>query len=121
MEEIVYRKAASKLQLTNTIIEGGHFTLGAQKPAADADLQLSEILKFGLDKLLSSEGSTMHEIDLKSILGETEDGHWVSDALPTAEEGSREPEEGKTTCTYLKVKIILRSLVKKTENHLSNW
>ncbi|MXQ98337.1 hypothetical protein E5288_WYG008749 [Bos mutus] len=95
VEEIVYRKAASKLQLTNMIIEGGHFTLGAQKPAADADLQLSEILKFGLDKLLSSEGSTMHEIDLKSILGETEDGHWVSDALPTAEEGSREPEEGK--------------------------
>ncbi|KAF4021418.1 hypothetical protein G4228_013272 [Cervus hanglu yarkandensis] len=96
VEEIVYRKAASKLQLTNIIIEGGHFTLGAQKPAADADLQLSEILKFGLDKLLSSEGSTMDEIDLESILGETEDGHWVSDALPTtAEEGSREPEEGK--------------------------
>uniref|UniRef100_A0AAA9SHV9 Chromodomain-helicase-DNA-binding protein 1-like n=1 Tax=Bos taurus TaxID=9913 RepID=A0AAA9SHV9_BOVIN len=40
VEEIVYRKAASKLQLTNTIIEGGHFTLGAQKPAADADLQV---------------------------------------------------------------------------------
>ncbi|XP_055257786.1 chromodomain-helicase-DNA-binding protein 1-like isoform X2 [Moschus berezovskii] len=95
VEEIVYRKAASKLQLTNMIIEGGHFTLGAQKPAADADLQLSEILKFGLDKLLSSEGSTMDEIDLESILGETEDGHWVSDALPTAEEGSREPEEGR--------------------------
>ncbi|XP_044800394.1 chromodomain-helicase-DNA-binding protein 1-like isoform X3 [Bubalus kerabau] len=95
VEEIVYRKAASKLQLTNMIIEGGHFTLGAQKRAADTDLQLSEILKFGLDKLLSSEGSTMHEIDLESILGETEDGHWVSDALPTAEEGSREPEEGK--------------------------
>uniref|UniRef100_A0A8I3NBT1 Chromodomain-helicase-DNA-binding protein 1-like n=1 Tax=Canis lupus familiaris TaxID=9615 RepID=A0A8I3NBT1_CANLF len=40
VEEIVYRKAASKLQLTNAIIEGGHFTLGAQKPAADADLQV---------------------------------------------------------------------------------
>ena len=40
MEEIVYRKAASKLQLTNMIIEGGHFTLGAQKPAADTDLQV---------------------------------------------------------------------------------
>ena len=36
----------------------------------------------------------MDEIDLESILGETEDGHWVSDVLPTAEEGSREPEEG---------------------------
>lgn len=59
-----------------------------------SSFKLSEILKFGLDKLLSSEGSTMDEIDLESILGETEDGHWVSDVLPTAEEGSREPEEG---------------------------
>ncbi|XP_058295369.1 chromodomain-helicase-DNA-binding protein 1-like isoform X3 [Hylobates moloch] len=96
VEEIVYRKAASKLQLTNMIIEGGHFTLGAQKPAADADLQLSEILKFGLDKLLASEGSTMDEIDLESILGETKDGQWVSDALPAAEGGNREQEEGKS-------------------------
>ncbi|XP_008588670.1 PREDICTED: chromodomain-helicase-DNA-binding protein 1-like [Galeopterus variegatus] len=95
VEEIVYRKAASKLQLTSMIIEGGHFTLGAQKPSADADLQLSEILKFGLDKLLSSEGSTIDEIDLESILGETEDGQWISDALPAAGEGSREQEEGK--------------------------
>ncbi|KAF5910909.1 hypothetical protein HPG69_000873, partial [Diceros bicornis minor] len=95
VEEIVCRKAASKLQLTNTIIEGGHFTLGAQKPAADADLQLSEILKFGLDKLLSSEGSTVDEINLESILGETKDGQWISDALPTTEERSREQEEGK--------------------------
>nr|XP_039315776.1 chromodomain-helicase-DNA-binding protein 1-like isoform X3 [Saimiri boliviensis boliviensis] len=95
VEEIVYRKAASKLQLTNTIIEGGHFTLGAQKPSADADLQLSEILKFGLDKLLASEGSTVDEIDLESILGETKDGQWTSDALPAAEGGSREQEEGK--------------------------
>uniref|UniRef100_A0A671FUI0 Chromodomain-helicase-DNA-binding protein 1-like n=3 Tax=Rhinolophus ferrumequinum TaxID=59479 RepID=A0A671FUI0_RHIFE len=95
VEEIVCRKAASKLQLTNAIIEGGHFTLGAQKPAGDADLQLSEILKFGLDKLLSSEGSTMEDIELECILGETEDGRWVSDASPTAEEGSREQEEGK--------------------------
>uniref|UniRef100_A0A8C8XLA8 Chromodomain-helicase-DNA-binding protein 1-like n=1 Tax=Panthera leo TaxID=9689 RepID=A0A8C8XLA8_PANLE len=40
VEEIVCRKAASKLQLTSTVIEGGHFTLGARKPAADADLQV---------------------------------------------------------------------------------
>nr|XP_055168422.1 chromodomain-helicase-DNA-binding protein 1-like isoform X1 [Nyctereutes procyonoides] len=95
VEEIVCRKAASKLQLTNAIIEGGHFTLGAQKPAADADLQLSEILKFGLDKLLSSQGSTMDEIDLERILGETKNGQWISDALATTEGGVREQEEGK--------------------------
>uniref|UniRef100_A0A667G955 Chromodomain helicase DNA binding protein 1 like n=1 Tax=Lynx canadensis TaxID=61383 RepID=A0A667G955_LYNCA len=95
VEEIVCRKAASKLQLTSTVIEGGHFTLGARKPAADADLQLSEILKFGLDKLLSSEGSTVDEIDLETILGETKNGQWISDTLPTAEEGIWEQEEGK--------------------------
>ncbi|XP_071474616.1 chromodomain-helicase-DNA-binding protein 1-like isoform X3 [Marmota flaviventris] len=94
VEEIVYRKAASKLQLTNTIIERGHFTLGAQKPLADTDLQLSDILKFGLDKLLSSEGSTLEEVDLESILGETENGQWASDALPAAGGGIREQEEG---------------------------
>ncbi|XP_052585970.1 chromodomain-helicase-DNA-binding protein 1-like isoform X2 [Peromyscus californicus insignis] len=99
VEEIVYRKAASKLQLTNMVMEGGHFTLGAQRPSAEADFQLSEILKFGLDKLLSSEGSTVDEVDLESILGETRDGQWVSDALPAAAAaaagGSREQEEGK--------------------------
>lgn len=59
-----------------------------------SSFKLSEILKFGLDKLLSSEGSTMDEIDLESILGETKDGQWISGALPTAEERSREQEEG---------------------------
>ncbi|XP_036019152.1 chromodomain-helicase-DNA-binding protein 1-like isoform X3 [Mus musculus] len=100
VEEIVYRKAASKLQLTNMVIEGGHFTPGAQKPSAEADFQLSEILKFGLDKLLSSEGSSMEDIDLKSILGETKDGQWTPDALPAAAAaggGSLEPEEGRKT------------------------
>lgn len=96
VEEIVYRKAVSKLQLTNMVMEGGHFTLGAQRPSAEADFQLSEILKFGLDKLLSSEGSTIDEVDLESILGETKDGQWVPDALPAAAEGEdREQEEGK--------------------------
>ncbi|KAH0510421.1 Chromodomain-helicase-DNA-binding protein 1-like [Microtus ochrogaster] len=96
VEEIVYRKAASKLQLTNMVMEGGHFTLGAARPSAEADFQLSEILKFGLDKLLSSEGSSVDEVDLESILGETKDGQWVPDALPAAAEGgNREQEEGK--------------------------
>ncbi|XP_075416551.1 chromodomain-helicase-DNA-binding protein 1-like [Tenrec ecaudatus] len=95
VEEIVCRKAASKLQLTNMITEGGHLTLGAQRPVANAGLQLSEILKFGLDKLLSSEGSTLDELDLESILGETKDGEWVCDAAPAAEGGNKEQEEGK--------------------------
>ncbi|MBZ3884894.1 Chromodomain-helicase-DNA-binding protein 1-like [Sciurus carolinensis] len=46
VEEVVYRKAASKLQLNNMIIEGGHFTLGSQKPLADADLQVKYVILF---------------------------------------------------------------------------
>lgn len=56
-------------------------------------VKLSEILTFGLDKLLASEGSTVDEMDLESILGATENGHWLSDALSTAGGGGREPEE----------------------------
>ncbi|XP_036624511.1 chromodomain-helicase-DNA-binding protein 1-like isoform X1 [Trichosurus vulpecula] len=92
VEEIIYRRAASKLRLTNAIIEGGHLTLGMQKSPAASDLQLSEILKFGLDKLLSSEGSTMEEIDLEYILGESKDGKWTADAFPASEEESQEEE-----------------------------
>ncbi|MBZ3873570.1 tRNA methyltransferase 10-like protein A [Sciurus carolinensis] len=76
------------------MIIGGHFTLGAQKPLADANLQLSEILKFDLDKLLSSKGSTMNEIDLKSNLRETKNGQWASGTLPAAGGGRREQEVG---------------------------
>nr|KAF6396425.1 chromodomain helicase DNA binding protein 1 like [Rousettus aegyptiacus] len=93
VEEMVCGKAAAKLQLASTVVEGGHLTLGTQQPAAG--LQLSEILKFGLDKLLSSEGSSVGEVDLESILGETEDGQWAADTPPAAEGGSAELEEAK--------------------------
>ncbi|XP_077893798.1 transport and Golgi organization protein 1 homolog isoform X4 [Ictidomys tridecemlineatus] len=46
VEKIVYRKAASKLQLTNTIIERDHFTLGAQKLLADPDLQVGRMFGY---------------------------------------------------------------------------
>nr|XP_015217261.1 PREDICTED: chromodomain-helicase-DNA-binding protein 1-like isoform X4 [Lepisosteus oculatus] len=39
VEEIVYRRAASKLQLTSTVIEGGQFSLLEQAEAASAGLQ----------------------------------------------------------------------------------
>ncbi|XP_006132936.2 chromodomain-helicase-DNA-binding protein 1-like isoform X1 [Pelodiscus sinensis] len=89
VEEIIYRRAASKLQLTNAIIEGGQFALGAPTSQEAADVQLSEILKFGLDKLLSSEESTIQDVDLENILGETKEGVWVMDAVLPSEEESR--------------------------------
>uniref|UniRef100_A0A663DQE9 Chromodomain-helicase-DNA-binding protein 1-like n=1 Tax=Aquila chrysaetos chrysaetos TaxID=223781 RepID=A0A663DQE9_AQUCH len=94
IEEIIYRRAASKLRLTNAIVEGGQFALGAPKPQGAAELQLSEILKFGLDKLLSSEGSTIQDVELEDILGETEGGKWVMDVvLPRKEESEEEDTE----------------------------
>nr|XP_009477860.1 PREDICTED: chromodomain-helicase-DNA-binding protein 1-like [Pelecanus crispus] len=94
VEEIIYRRAASKLRLTNAIVEGGQFALGAPKTQGAAELQLSEILKFGLDKLLSSEGSTIQDVELENILGETKGGKWVMDVvLPLEEESEEEDTE----------------------------
>ncbi|XP_009986464.1 PREDICTED: chromodomain-helicase-DNA-binding protein 1-like [Tauraco erythrolophus] len=94
IEEIIYRRAASKLRLTSAVVEGGQFALGAPKPQGSAELQLSEILKFGLDKLLSSEGSTIQDVELENILGETKGGKWVTDvALPREEESEEEDTE----------------------------
>lgn len=59
-------------------------------------LKLSEILKFGLDKLLSSEGSTVQDVELENILGETKEGKWVMDAvLPQEKENEEEDMESK--------------------------
>ncbi|XP_066031382.1 chromodomain-helicase-DNA-binding protein 1-like isoform X1 [Chamaea fasciata] len=94
VEEIIYRRAASKLRLTNAVVEGGQFALGAPKPQGTAELQLSEILKFGLDKLLSSEGSTVQDVELENILGETKGGQWIMDTvLPQKEENEEEDTE----------------------------
>ncbi|KAI1242251.1 hypothetical protein IHE44_0005769, partial [Lamprotornis superbus] len=56
--------------------------------------QHNEILKFGLDKLLSSEGSTIQDVDLENILGETKGGQWIMDTvLPQKEKNEEEDTE----------------------------
>ncbi|XP_026569004.1 chromodomain-helicase-DNA-binding protein 1-like isoform X3 [Pseudonaja textilis] len=40
VEEIIYRRAIAKLQLTNTVIEGGQFALGAHKTQDTSDVQV---------------------------------------------------------------------------------
>ncbi|XP_047231772.1 chromodomain-helicase-DNA-binding protein 1-like isoform X2 [Girardinichthys multiradiatus] len=79
VEEIMYSRAVSKLQLTNTVIEEGRFSLLDQAQSATACLQLSDILKFGIDKLLSSDESSIEEVKLEKILGPSRDGQWVDD------------------------------------------
>uniref|UniRef100_A0A3Q3VX27 Chromodomain helicase DNA binding protein 1-like n=1 Tax=Mola mola TaxID=94237 RepID=A0A3Q3VX27_MOLML len=79
VEEIMYSRAVSKLHLTRTVIEEGRFSLLDQAQSAAAGLQLSEILKFGVDKLLSSEESSVQDVKLEKILGPSRDGQWVDD------------------------------------------
>ncbi|KAM9482671.1 chromodomain-helicase-DNA-binding protein 1-like [Clarias gariepinus] len=78
VEEIIYSRAVSKLNLTNTVIEEGKFSLLNKRQAAAADqMQLSEILRFGVHKLLSSDESSIQQVNVAQILGETRDGKWV--------------------------------------------
>ncbi|XP_076870875.1 chromodomain-helicase-DNA-binding protein 1-like [Brachyhypopomus gauderio] len=91
VEEIVYSRAVMKLRLTSTVIEEGRFSLleQPQGPAATA-MQLSEILKFGVDKLLSTEESSVQDVDLELILGQSRGGRWLTDEEHAA--SSREDE-----------------------------
>ncbi|XP_034036486.1 chromodomain-helicase-DNA-binding protein 1-like [Thalassophryne amazonica] len=79
VEEIMYSRAVSKLHLTNIVIEEGRFSLLDQAQSAAAGLQLSDILKFGIDKLLLSGESSVQDVDLEKILGPSCDGQWVAD------------------------------------------
>uniref|UniRef100_A0AAR2K130 Chromodomain-helicase-DNA-binding protein 1-like n=1 Tax=Pygocentrus nattereri TaxID=42514 RepID=A0AAR2K130_PYGNA len=80
VEEIIYSRAVSKLRLTSTVIEEGRFSLLEQPQACVFPcLQLSEILKFGVDKLLLTEESSIQNVDLKLILGPSRKGHWLMD------------------------------------------
>lgn len=58
--------------------------------------QLSEILKFGIDKLLSSDESSIQEVILEKILGSSRGGQWMDDEdlslLKEEEEAENESE-----------------------------
>ncbi|XP_077391159.1 chromodomain-helicase-DNA-binding protein 1-like [Festucalex cinctus] len=93
VEEIMYSRAVSKLELTNTVIEEGRFSLLERAQSAAAGLHLSEILKFGVDKLLSSDESSVQDVKLEKILGASRDGHWMVDQDDVVEEPSSLQEE----------------------------
>ncbi|XP_078115928.1 chromodomain-helicase-DNA-binding protein 1-like isoform X1 [Sander vitreus] len=93
VEEIMYSRAVSKLHLTNTVIEEGRFSLLDQAQSAAAGLQLSEILKFGVDKLLSSEESSVQDVKLEKILGPSRQGQWVDEDFTSLIEKQKEEEE----------------------------
>uniref|UniRef100_A0A672QRR1 Chromodomain helicase DNA binding protein 1-like n=1 Tax=Sinocyclocheilus grahami TaxID=75366 RepID=A0A672QRR1_SINGR len=79
VEEIIYPRAVSKLRLTHTVIEEGRFSLLDQAQSAASGLQVEMRSKFGVDKLLSSEESSIQDVDLRLILGQSRDGRWLTD------------------------------------------
>uniref|UniRef100_A0A7N8WZ55 Chromodomain helicase DNA binding protein 1-like n=1 Tax=Mastacembelus armatus TaxID=205130 RepID=A0A7N8WZ55_9TELE len=104
VEEIMYSRAVSKLHLTNTVIEEGRFSLLDQ---------LSEILKFGVDKLLSSEESSVQDVKLEKILGSSRGGQWVDDedstSLREEEQEQNSPEsDGQNHMYYFEGKDYSR-------------
>uniref|UniRef100_A0A3Q3LX77 Chromodomain-helicase-DNA-binding protein 1-like n=1 Tax=Mastacembelus armatus TaxID=205130 RepID=A0A3Q3LX77_9TELE len=113
VEEIMYSRAVSKLHLTNTVIEEGRFSLLDQAQSAAAGLQLSEILKFGVDKLLSSEESSVQDVKLEKILGSSRGGQWVDDedstSLREEEQEQNSPEsDGQNHMYYFEGKDYSR-------------
>ncbi|XP_067228903.1 chromodomain-helicase-DNA-binding protein 1-like [Chanodichthys erythropterus] len=108
VEEIIYSRAVSKLRLTDTVIEGGRFSLLDQAQSAASGLQLSEILKFGVDKLLSSEESSIQDVDLRLILGQSRDGRWLTDEehvkLNESDKEEDEDMEGQNHMYYFEGK-----------------
>ncbi|KAL1272704.1 hypothetical protein QQF64_028566 [Cirrhinus molitorella] len=108
VEEIIYSRAVSKLRLTDTVIEEGRFSLLDQAQSAASGLQLSEILKFGVDKLLASEESSIQNVDLRLILGQSRDGQWLTDEenvkLNETDEEEDEDMEGQNHMYYFEGK-----------------
>lgn len=54
---------------------------------------MSEILKFGVDKLLSSDESSIQDVDLRQILGLSRKGQWVMDEEHVIPNESDEEED----------------------------
>ncbi|PFX20700.1 Chromodomain-helicase-DNA-binding protein 1-like [Stylophora pistillata] len=79
VEEIVLKRADDKLKLTNTVIEGGKFSgnVSALNQIAETPTQLTDLLKYGLDKLFDSDERTLTEEDLEKILGGSFNNEWT--------------------------------------------
>ncbi|XP_077976946.1 chromodomain-helicase-DNA-binding protein 1-like [Glandiceps talaboti] len=100
VEEIILKRADAKLKLTNTVIEGGQFSLGATGQA-ESPQSISDMLKFGLDKLFDNEESTITENDLRKILGASVDGEWQLDEDVVAMETDKDEEKEKDAHMYM--------------------
>ncbi|XP_030837594.1 chromodomain-helicase-DNA-binding protein 1-like isoform X1 [Strongylocentrotus purpuratus] len=94
VEELILQRADEKLKLTNDVIEGGKFSLGTSNSGlAGNATQLADMLKFGLDKILQSEESSVKDLDLEEILGASAGGEWMVDERKDEEDKEEEKME----------------------------
>ncbi|CAH1786967.1 unnamed protein product [Owenia fusiformis] len=102
VEEIILKRAEEKFKLTNSVIEGGQFSLGTNKDAliTDEKVQLQDILKFGVDKLFESDEGTCEDVDFHAILGPTVNGEWQ----PVEEENKEKQDPEKEVIPAEKAK-----------------
>ncbi|XP_053383747.1 chromodomain-helicase-DNA-binding protein 1-like [Mercenaria mercenaria] len=96
VEEIILKRAEEKLQLTSAVIKEGEFSLGASKQAlfTDDKVKLQDILKYGVDELLSGNHGDDIDLDFKDILGPTADGEWQPEETAGEEEDNGSEDEG---------------------------
>lgn len=91
--------------------------------------QLSEILKFGVDKLLSSDESSVQDVNLQNIFGSSRGGQWVDDedlkAVAEEEEEEERPESDELSMFFLLQNISLfdlqRAVVSSCRPHVHLW
>ncbi|XP_070567712.1 chromodomain-helicase-DNA-binding protein 1-like [Ptychodera flava] len=103
VDEIILKRADAKLKLTNTVIEGGQFSLGASNQA-ETPQSLSDMLKFGLDKLFGSTEKGITEKDLQRILGASVNGEWQleeEEEEAVAMESDEDEEEAEDVNMYV--------------------
>lgn len=97
VEEVVLARANHKLHLTRAVIDSAQFFGDAFvsihsfshsgviccRDATTKDApppNLAEVLKFGVEKLLLSDDSSLEDTDLDAMLGPTVDGKWQAQA-----------------------------------------
>ncbi|KAK3736329.1 hypothetical protein QZH41_020800 [Actinostola sp. cb2023] len=105
VEEIILKRADEKLKLTNSVLEGGQFSSVSQglNHIADTNVQLANILKFGLDKLFDSEENPVTDKDFERILGKSSRGEWVVEDDKKQEQGEvgNEASEAEADSMYV--------------------
>ncbi|XP_059177653.1 chromodomain-helicase-DNA-binding protein 1-like [Physella acuta] len=97
VEEIILQRAEAKLKLTEKVIESGEFAtpFTKQNLIAQNPSQLQDILKFGIDELLT-DTNLDEPVDFEIILGSSKNGHWVvakSSLVESTEEKKEETDE----------------------------